>query len=506
MPVNSSCSNRKRFTIFYILRQAGKRELLHLRFLHMSLSDSQSPSSTSHGQVNLSFTVSSAHRQLIIWELFLVFLGSLLVTSFRFQQNFIESFFEYPGAPKVFLYPLLWYYFLSQSRGWDRSTIHFSNDFYIAVIRAGWKSLIGFAALAYLAKYPISRVWVITNAIVITALLLFFRFLLRRIYFRNPSNLSEVRFLYIGSKDAQEETMEEFKSIYGFMPMIYSMNPPEVHESDTWLKNYLIRIFENQIYGVVVAVGAIQDAALLRQLSDTRREQVVEFLLATRIGSITQRFESLEAPTLVRIHESSIVAGTSVIKRIFDMVFSFLALVSLLPLLSLIALCVKLTSKGPIFYIDQRVGKDGKLFTFPKFRSMYVGADSQRLSVLGRPDESMSERYKNDPRITPFGRFIRRWSIDELPQFWCVLLGTMSVVGPRPILQEELVQIPNAFQIRFIAKPGLTGLWQVTGRKEVMWNERMIRDISYIDNWSLSGDLILILKTLTAIIKGEGAH
>mgnify|MGYP000917991532 CR=1 FL=1 len=136
---------------------------------------------------------------------------------------------------------------------------------------------------------------------------------------------------------------------------------------------------------------------------------------------------------------------------------------------------------------------------------MYVGADQERGSVLGRPDKNMFDRYKKDPRITPFGRFIRRWSLDELPQFWCVLIGTMSVVGPRPILKDELSQIPDAFQIRFLAKPGLTGLWQVTGRKEVPWEERMLRDVIYIDNWNLSLDLVLIAKTANAIVKGNGA-
>jgi lipopolysaccharide/colanic/teichoic acid biosynthesis glycosyltransferase len=207
----------------------------------------------------------------------------------------------------------------------------------------------------------------------------------------------------------------------------------------------------------------------------------------------------------VRIRESTLVAGGAVVKRFFDVLFTLIVLVLISPLMFVIAVIIKATSKGPVLYVDQRIGKNGQLFTFPKFRSMYEAADKERLAILGRPDEKMIDRYKSDPRITPFGRFIRRWSLDELPQFWCVLIGTMSVVGPRPVLREELSQITGEYQLRFLAKPGLTGLWQVTGRKEVPWNERMLRDIVYVDNWSMSFDLVLIGKTIGAVVKGNGA-
>lgn len=213
-----------------------------------------------------------------------------------------------------------------------------------------------------------------------------------------------------------------------------------------------------------------------------------------------------EIPNVVRIQESHVIGSGAVIKRILDVIISIFALIILLPIFLLVAILIKLTSRGPILYIDKRVGMNGELFAFPKFRSMYVGADRIRLDVLGRPDSDMASRYKSDPRITPLGRFLRRWSIDETPQFWSVLIGKMSIVGPRPILLEELPQVENQHLIRFMAKPGLTGLWQVTGRKEVAWEDRMLRDISYIDEWSFSKDCILILQTIRAIFRGEGAH
>jgi lipopolysaccharide/colanic/teichoic acid biosynthesis glycosyltransferase len=117
----------------------------------------------------------------------------------------------------------------------------------------------------------------------------------------------------------------------------------------------------------------------------------------------------------------------------------------------------------------------------------------------------MPERYKQDPRITPIGRFLRRWSIDELPQLWCVVIGTMSLVGPRPILFQEMPQVLNHQQLRFIAKPGLTGLWQVSGRKLTTWDERMSGDLAYIQDWSLANDFALIVRTIGTLLTGKGS-
>ena len=176
------------------------------------------------------------------------------------------------------------------------------------------------------------------------------------------------------------------------------------------------------------------------------------------------------------------------------------------PFYLLIALLIKIESRGKLFYTQERIGQDGKLFRFPKFRSMRPGSDAQRLEILGRPDDGMRERYKADPRITRVGRIIRRFSLDELPQLWCVLVGTMSLVGPRPILPEETPQLGDFHFRRQIAKPGLTGIWQVSGRKDTTWEERMAFDIKYVQEWSIALDLILITRTFRAVIGGKGSY
>lgn len=193
------------------------------------------------------------------------------------------------------------------------------------------------------------------------------------------------------------------------------------------------------------------------------------------------------------------------LKRLSDITGAVVGLILFAPVILITALAVKVSSQGPVLFTDRRVGKNGVIFTFPKFRSMTKGSEFKRSDFLGKPDSEISMRYRNDPRITRLGRFIRRWSIDELPQLWCVLIGTMSLVGPRPILVEEIDLVDPLHTGRFIAKPGLTGLWQITGRKEVAWEDRMLRDLAYVENWSLWKDFVYILKTFRAVIRGEGA-
>jgi lipopolysaccharide/colanic/teichoic acid biosynthesis glycosyltransferase len=215
---------------------------------------------------------------------------------------------------------------------------------------------------------------------------------------------------------------------------------------------------------------------------------------------------NLEDNQMVKLARPLIIGRYSYIKRLTDIVLSSIALVVLTPLLLAVALLVKVTSKGPVLYTDNRIGRNNQLFMFPKFRSMYENADTMRSSVLGSPDESMPDRYKQDPRITPFGRFIRRWSIDELPQIWCVLIGTMSIVGPRPILREEALDVGDKNQSRFIAKPGLTGLWQVTERGKggpMSQEERMNLDNEYAKQNSFWSDIKLILRTIPALFQKE---
>ena len=195
------------------------------------------------------------------------------------------------------------------------------------------------------------------------------------------------------------------------------------------------------------------------------------------------------------------------LKRFFDIVVSFLALIVLLPVFLVIAVALKLDSRGPIVYVSKRNGKKGKLFNFCKFRTMVSNAD-QMLESLRHLDETDGPifKIKNDPRITRVGRFLRRYSLDELPQLWNVLKGDMSLVGPRPPTPNEVEKYAHWQLKRLEIRPGLTCLWQVRGRSNLSFREWMKLDLFYIENWSFWLDIKIILRTIVVVIRGEGAY
>lgn len=195
------------------------------------------------------------------------------------------------------------------------------------------------------------------------------------------------------------------------------------------------------------------------------------------------------------------------VKRAVDIVTSIFFLIALSPILVAAAIAVKLTSTGPLLYIQDRVGKDGRTFRFAKFRSMRDGAhteldDLRHLNEVDGPVFKMRE----DPRITPFGRFMRKYSIDELPQLFHVLTGDMSLVGPRPPIPAEVLTYDEWQRQRLLTKPGITCIWQVSGRSDLDFETWVEMDVEYIRTWKPSLDFLILLKTLPAVISARGAY
>ena len=195
------------------------------------------------------------------------------------------------------------------------------------------------------------------------------------------------------------------------------------------------------------------------------------------------------------------------VKRLFDLVLSFIALVVLAPLLVAVAIGIRIASPGPILYRARRVGLNQTLFTMYKFRTMRVDAE-ERIKELEEQNEvdGAAFKIKNDPRITRVGKTLRKLSIDELPQLFDVIRGDMSLVGPRPLPIRDVERFDKTWQKRrFSVKPGLTCLWQVNGRHQIDFEHWMELDLQYVDNWTLSMDLDILLKTVPAVLKGTGA-
>ncbi|EYT48752.1 UDP-phosphate galactose phosphotransferase [Brachybacterium muris UCD-AY4] len=196
-------------------------------------------------------------------------------------------------------------------------------------------------------------------------------------------------------------------------------------------------------------------------------------------------------------------------KRVFDVVASTVVLVLIAPVLAAVALAVKLGDGGPVLFRQVRAGRDGEPFHILKFRSMVTGADSRRPSPeAAARDRGNAVMFKLavDPRVTRVGRFLRRYSLDELPQLWNVLRGDMSLVGPRPALPREVTEYDQDARRRLAVRPGITGLWQVSGRSDLSWSETVRLDLYYVDNWSFTQDLQILVRTVRAVMDARGAY
>lgn len=203
-----------------------------------------------------------------------------------------------------------------------------------------------------------------------------------------------------------------------------------------------------------------------------------------------------------------VVGGTKLIKRALDIAVSLAMLFCLFPVFLFVALAIKLTDRGPILFWQTRVGKYGREFPFPKFRSMVLNAEAIKDSLLDKSDhkDSITFKMKKDPRVTGIGRIIRKLSIDELPQLWCVLHGDMTLVGPRPPVPREVEHYTLADRRRLDATPGLTCIWQVSGRGDIPFHQQVELDVLYIESQSIWLDIKLLFKTIPAVLLGKGAY
>jgi len=270
---------------------------------------------------------------------------------------------------------------------------------------------------------------------------------------------------------------------------------------------------------VIIADPDVQADALFEVMIRCGRRRGVEFRIAPSLFNCLPRkteIDQIGVLPMIKLFREPLSSGARILKRTCDIAISALAITLLFPLWLLIAILIKLDSRGPIFYSQERVGMDGRLFLVFKFRTMKAGADSevhrqyQKAFIEGRAEANLGAAGKPtykllaDPRITRIGKLLRRTSLDEVPQLLNVLMGDMSVVGPRPPIPYEVEAYELWHRKRLDMKPGLTGLWQVSGRNRLPFEEMVRLDLFYIENWSLLLDLKIILRTGLVMLGGEG--
>jgi len=318
------------------------------------------------------------------------------------------------------------------------------------------------------------------------------------------------RKVVIGDGGLAEETVAQILADpltnRGLIGRLCTDDSPQRIGAPSELKTTLIN---RNIDEVILAEPDVSEAAIRRMLYECRKEKALFVMVPTFQGLLRGIIEIDEIGELGTIvFRDVVMAGWQrYAKRAMDLIGSGLGIILTSPLFLIIAIAIKLNSKGPVFFTQERVGKNGRKFRMLKFRSMFIDAEKRLAELLDRNErEGAVFKIKKDPRITAVGKLLRRFSLDELPQIINVFLGQMSLVGPRPPLERELAEYESWQLKRVDTIPGMTGLWQVSGRSDLSFAEMVRLDIYYIEHWSIWLDIKILLKTIPAVLLGKGAY
>jgi len=447
-------------------------------------------------------------KYLIGFELTLIVLLTGLAIQVRQIGEQISPIVDLRVFILILAFPIMWLCCLSLFGAWDLSILDNHIDGYRRLLKASWITFLTFSSTSYIFKIQISRFVILFSLIGGTILHLILRWVFLRVADKRVNNKNNQDTWLIISPNGQVNTSAAELADRYEVKIKYFESFDNQKEFKSWLADLNGLLSSNSFSSLVLTSLDGLTNSQINELMWGAQQLNISFVIHDELGFVTSQnqFKRIDDYSWLRILTPRINDSQRVVKRIFDLVLVIPSLILFSPLFIAIAIAIILNSRGGVIYSQQRIGQDGKLFIFPKFRTMKPGSDAMRLEVLGRPDENMAERYKNDPRITKVGRLLRRFSLDELPQLWCVLIGTMSLVGPRPILPQEEEQLGDIHLRRHIAKPGLTGIWQVSGRKDTTWGERMAFDIKYVQEWSIALDAILIARTFKVIFQGNGAY
>ncbi len=389
---------------------------------------------------------------------------------------------------------------------------------YIQVTNATLAFFGAVAIISYVAKFNLGRGFVaiaLPSGILLLAL---GRWILRkRLQAKRASGEYVAKALVIGGVDGIAHLQREsdliaragLQFIGACIPTVKTAREVEGLPVLGSLSQSVSLIEATQVDAVVITGSDEITPAFVKQLSWDLEPLGVDLVLApalTDIAGARIHTRPVSGLPLLHVEAPGFSGPQHRLKRLFDIAGSLVLILLMSVPLALTALAIKLTSRGPVLFKQERIGLNGEPFPIYKFRSMVVGADARLEEVLGEGNVGVFYKPKDDPRITPVGRFIRRYSIDELPQLFNVLEGTMSLVGPRPQVAKEVEQYDDAMTRRLLVKPGMTGLWQVSGRNDLSLEESMRLDLYYVENWSFAGDLLILLRTMRAVVGSDGAY
>ncbi|MDG4822058.1 sugar transferase [Asanoa sp. WMMD1127] len=469
--------------------------------------------------------VSRWHRPFILILLVLDF-GAVTLASYIAVTEFEKARAGFQDRPTLFaliayvFLPCGWIFTLWANRAYDRRYLGLGTDEFKRVVRASLVVAAFVSFLAFATKTDLSRMTV--GSVLLGALLLI---LVARYLARQALHLVRRRAGQAGHRVILIGTLPEALEVYTAVTRnpAAGLVPVGIHITDGYAaargietpvpvyagRDVLGLVRELGADTIAVCGSASAEPGELRRLAWQLEGSGVDLVVAPQLTDIAGprvHIRPIEGLPLLHVEEPTLSGPALLAKNMMDRVVAALGLIILLPVFAAVAIGIKISDKGPVFFRQPRVGHEGRTFRVWKFRTMYVDAED-RLAALVDQNESdgMLFKIRQDPRVFPFGSFLRASSIDELPQLINVLWGEMSLVGPRPLPADDGDFLGDVRR-RLLVRPGITGLWQVSGRSDLSWDEAVRLDLYYVDNWSLAYDLSILWRTIGVVLARKGAY
>ena len=415
---------------------------------------------------------------------------------------------------------VLWLAALAAAHVWDRRLLGVGSGEYSAVWRATWRLFAVVAVVAYLAKMDIGRAFLAIAFPLGLVLLLLGRMGARRwLRIQRSRGSCLTRLLVVGEREHVEVLIREIESdpttglgvVAACLPGGRSASQQDVLGVPVVGDLMHAANSASEIgAGAVAVTGADQlTAAVVRRLGWDLEPTGADLLIGgalTDIAGPRVHVTPVAGLSLMQVDAPRFSGPKYLVKSVADWFAALALTIVLLPVLIGVAIAVRLDSPGPAFFRQQRIGRNRTTFPMLKFRTMTVDAAERHDDVMAGGRAGLFYKRRDDPRVTRLGRVLRRYSIDEVPQLLNVLAGQMSLVGPRPQVESEVALYDRTAHRRLLVKPGLTGLWQVSGRSELSPDESIRKDVYYVENWTLLGDLSIVARTVRAVLAGRGAY
>ena len=422
----------------------------------------------------------------------------------------------------VLLSPVAWVGLIFLCRGYDSLELGTGSEEFRRLGRAGLVLLAALPFLSYAGNLQLPRalvVFVVPGAVMASAL---GRYALRqRLHLLRKQGRCMRTVVAVGRERAVLDLVRQLRrDRYCGMDVVAACVPDPVNAhllraEDVVVVGSLERAAATAralgVDAVAVTSASETAATYLRQLSWDLEGSGIELVVAPGLMEVAgprMHVRPFIGLPLLHVEEPAFTGPRRLIKELFDRAVAALLLLVLLPVLGAVAVAVAVDSRGPVTYRQQRIGEGSRPFTMFKFRTMVADADARRAELLQHNQNADGLLFKvpDDPRVTRVGRVLRRFSVDELPQLFNVLAGHMSLVGPRPPLPAEVERYDDSVRRRLLVKPGLTGLWQVSGRSDLSWDDAVRLDLRYVENWSLALDFMILWKTFFAVVRARGAY